>query len=41
MIGSPSQSKLQQVVGVITHHLLFNVNSIYLGGYHIPAGFKN
>ncbi|GAA80791.1 hypothetical protein P20495_3310 [Pseudoalteromonas sp. BSi20495] len=36
-----SQSKITANREVITQYKLFNVNSIYLGGYHIPAGFKN
>jgi hypothetical protein len=28
-------------IGVKTYYWLLNIISIYLGGYHIPAGFKN
>ncbi|GAA76101.1 hypothetical protein P20480_2573 [Pseudoalteromonas sp. BSi20480] len=41
MIGLSSQSKITANSGVKPQYSPSYSNSTYLGGYHIPAGFKN
>jgi hypothetical protein len=40
MIGWSSQSKAHKL-SIIVRCFVFIVNSLYLGGYHIPARYKN